>query len=67
MAKTWGRRVLIIPKETHKQLTVEAIKSFDKSPKIKYNSPLDKTSEAILEYFRETFDINTALRESDST
>ena len=67
IAKTWGRRVLIMPRKMHRQLTDEAKKSFDKSPKIKYNSPLDKTSEAILEYFRETFDINTALRESDST
>ena len=66
IAKTWGRRVLIMPRKMHKQLTDEAKKSFDKTPKIKYNSPLDKSSEAILEYFSETFDINIALRESDS-
>ena len=66
IAKTWGRRVLIMPRKMHKQLTDEAKKSFDKTPKIKYNSPLDKSSEAILRYFSETFDINIALRESDS-
>ena len=67
IAKTWGRRVLIMPQKMHKQLTVEAIKTFDKTPKIKYNSPLDKSSEAIKEYFRETFDINTALTGSSSS
>jgi len=66
IAKTWGRRVLIMPRKMHKQLTDEAKKSFDKTPKTKYNSPLDKSSEAILRYFSETFDINIALRESDS-
>ena len=67
IAKTWGRRVLIMPRKMHKQLTDEAKKSFDKTPKIKYNSPLDKSSEAILEYFRETFDINIALSGSNSS
>ena len=67
IAKTWGRRVLIMPREMHRQLTDEAKKSFDKASKIKYNSPLDKSSEAILKYFRETFDINIALNRSNSS
>ena len=67
IAKTWGRRVLIMPREMHRQLTDEAKKSFDKASKIKYNSPLDKSSEAILKYFRETFDINIALNGSNSS
>jgi len=56
-----------MPRKMHKQLTDEAKKSFDKTPKIKYNSPLDKSSEAILKYFRETFDINIALSGSNSS
>ena len=67
IAKTWGRRVLIMPRKMHRQLTDEAKKSFDKASKIKYNSPLDKSSEAILQYFRETFDINIALNGSNSS
>ena len=67
IAKTWGRRVLIMPREMHRQLTDEAKKSFDKASKIKYNSPLDKSSEAILKYLRETFDINIALNRSNSS
>ena len=67
IAKTWGRRVLIMPRKMHRQLTDEAKKSFDKASKIKYNSPLDKSSEAILKYFRETFDINIALNRSNSS
>ena len=67
IAKTWGRRVLIMPRKMHRQLTDEAKKSFDKASKIKYNSPLDKSSEAILKYFRETFDINIALNGSNSS
>ena len=67
IAKTWGRRVLIMPREMHRQLTDEAKKSFDKASKIKYNSPLDQSSEDILKYFRETFDINIALNRSNSS
>ena len=50
IAKTWGRRVLIMPKDMHKQLTDEAFLSFDKTPKIKYNKPLDKSSEPLTDY-----------------
>ena len=31
-----------MPKDMHKQLTDEAVLSCDKTPKIKYNKPLDK-------------------------
>ena len=75
IAKTWGRRVLIMPRKMHEQLTVEAKKLFDKTPKIKYNSPLDKTTKENLDLeehhydflFRELFDLDTAIRESNSS
>ena len=69
IAKTWGRRVLIMPRKMHKQLTDEAKKSFDKASKIKYNSPLDKMTkkksdfEQLLSHY---FDLNTAIIESNS-
>jgi len=70
IAKTWGRRVLIMPREMHRQLTDEAKKSFDKASKIKYNSPLDKMTkkksdfEQLLSHY---FDLNTAIIESNSS
>jgi len=70
IAKTWGRRVLIMPRKMHKQLTDEAKKSFDKASKIKYNSPLDKMTkkksdfEQLLSHY---FDLNTAIIESNSS
>ena len=69
IAKTWGRRVLIMPRKMHRQLTDEAKKSFDKASKIKYNSPLDKMTkkksdfEQLLSHY---FDLNTAITESNS-
>jgi len=70
IAKTWGRRVLIMPRKMHKQLTDEAKKSFDKTPKIKYNSPLDKMTKKKSDFeqlIREYFDLNTAITESNSS
>ena len=70
IAKTWGRRVLIMPKDMHKQLTDEAVLSFDKTPKIKYNKPLDKTTKEnpdFAQLLREYFDLNTAITESNSS
>jgi hypothetical protein len=70
IAKTWGRRVLIMPRKMHRQLTDEAKKSFDKASKIKYNSPLDKMTkkksdfEQLLSHY---FDLNTAIIESNSS
>ena len=70
IAKTWGRRVLIMPRKMHRQLTDEAKKSFDKASKIKYNSPLDKMTkkksdfEPLLSHY---FDLNTAIIESNSS
>ena len=70
ISKTWGRRVLIMPKDMHKQLTDEALLSFDKTPKIKYNKPSDKTTKEnpdFAQMLREYFDINRALTESNSS
>ena len=53
----------------HKQLTDEAVLSFDKTPKIKYNKPLDKTTKENPDFsqlLREYFDLNTAITESNS-
>ena len=69
IAKTWGRRVLIMPRKMHRQLTDEAKKSFDKASKIKYNSPLDKMTKKKSDFeqlLREYFDLNTAITESNS-
>jgi len=58
-----------MPKDMHKQLTDEAVLSFDKTPKIKYNKPLDKTTKEnpdFAQLLREYFDLNTAITESNS-
>jgi hypothetical protein len=58
-----------MPRKMHEQLTVEAKKLFDKTPKIKYNSPLDKMTKKKSDFeqlIREYFDLNTAITESNS-